>query len=400
MNFDRRTFLRVGGAACLPLMFPGVKTWALDEKSAQDSLMASRILILVELQGGNDGLNTVIPFRDERYRQLRPRIAVPNSNIIDLGNHLGMNEAFKPLENAWDDDQACWVLGLGYPNPNRSHFRSIEIWETGSDSDEELTDGWLARLLAGINRDPNRAADGVILGGGDSGPLYGAGTRVIHLDDPASFARAAREVPEVARGNDARKALEHLLDVQEDVKRAARIIEEKRSQAPDLGIKFPNTRFGKRCQIAASMVAADVPCPIIKLSHTGFDTHTDQPRKHPRLLRELAEGLAALRKALIASGHWDRVLVSTYSEFGRRAKENGSQGTDHGTAAPHLLLGGQIRGGFAGAQPDLGKLVKNDLVHTTDYRQLYASIEQDWFGLEAHPQIARGATPLPIFRRK
>ena len=153
MNFDRRTFLRLGGAACLPLMFPGVRTWALDEQSVEEAALANRILILVELQGGNDGLNTVIPYRDERYRQLRPRIAVPDSKVIDLGNHLGMNDALRPLEKAWEEQEACWILGLGYPNPNRSHFRSIEIWETGSDSDEELADGWLARLLSGLSKD-------------------------------------------------------------------------------------------------------------------------------------------------------------------------------------------------------------------------------------------------------
>jgi uncharacterized protein (DUF1501 family) len=400
MEFDRRTFLRLGGAACLPLMFPGVRTWALDEQTASRAALGDRILILVELQGGNDGLNTVIPYRDERYKELRPKIAVPDSKIIDLGNHLGMNDALSPLADAWEAGEASWILGLGYPQPNRSHFRSIEIWETGSDSDEELRDGWLSRLIQGAARDPGRAADGIVLGGGDSGPFYGGSTRVIHLDDPVSFARQARAVPDIARGEDARKALGHLLEVQKDVKRAALVIEEKRAGAPKHGVKFPTTRFGKRCEIAASLVTAAVPCPLIKLSHGGFDTHTDQPRRHPRLLAELAAGLAALRKALMASGDWDRVLISTYSEFGRRARENGNQGTDHGTAAPHLMMGGQVKGGFAGAQPDLGELVKNDLIYTTDYRRLYATIEQDWFGLEANPSVSRGAVPLSVLREQ
>jgi uncharacterized protein (DUF1501 family) len=188
--------------------------------------------------------------------------------------------------------------------------------------------------------------------------------------------------------------------VQADIKRSARVIEEKRAKAPDLGVQFPQSKFGKRCEIAASLVTSGVPCPLIKLSHGGFDTHTDQLRRHPQLLTELATGLAALRTALIASGDWDRVLISTYSEFGRRANENGSEGTDHGTAAPHLLLGGRVKGGLAGAQPDLGTLEKNDLVFTTDYRQLYATIEQQWFQLPANPLISRGARPLPVLREK
>ncbi|PCJ11415.1 MAG: Twin-arginine translocation pathway signal sequence domain-containing protein [Planctomycetota bacterium] len=400
MDFDRRTFLRLGSAACLPLMFPGVRTWALDEETASNTALGDRVLILVELQGGNDGLNTVIPYRDERYKKLRPRIAVADSKVMDLGNHLGMHDALSALGESWEASEMCWILGLGYPEPNRSHFRSIEIWETGSDSDEELTDGWLSRLLSGADKDPTRAADGIVLGGGDAGPFYGATTRVIHLDDPASFARQARQIPEIARGMDARKALGHLLDVQEDVKRAALVIEQKRASAPALGVKFPTSRFGKRCEIAATLVAAGVPCPLIKLSHGGFDTHTDQPRRHPRLLGELAQGLAALRKALIQSGDWGRVLISTYSEFGRRAKENGNQGTDHGTAAPHLMMGGQVKGGFAGSQPDLGQLQKNDLIYTTDYRRLYATIEQQWFQMDPNSKVSRGQSPLAILRGK
>ena len=398
MKFDRRTFLRVGGTACIPLLFPGVRTWAMDEEAATRGALGDRILILVELQGGNDGLNTVIPFRDERYRSLRPRIAVANSNVMDLGNHLGMNDAMSALGDSWEAGDSCWMLGLGYPKPNRSHFRSIEIWETGSDSDEELRDGWLSRLLEDTTPDPQRAADGIILGGGDSGPMYGSSSSIIHLDDPVEFARQARAVPDIARGKDARKALDHLLDVQKDVKRAAQVIEKRRASAPDLGVKFAATKFGKRCQIAATLVTSGVPCPVIKISHNGFDTHTDQPQRHPRLLRELAQGLASLRETLIRSGDWDRVLISTYSEFGRRAKENGNQGTDHGTAAPHLLLGGQVKGGFAGAQPDLGKLEKNDLIFTTEYRRLYATIEQQWFRLQANPLVARGVAPLPVLR--
>ncbi len=400
MKFDRRAFLRLGGAACLPLLVPGVRTWAIDQETATTAALGDRVLILVELQGGNDGLNTVIPFRDERYKKLRPKIAVANSHVMDLGNHLGMNDALATLGESWEAGEACWILGLGYPQPNRSHFRSIEIWETGSDSDENLTDGWLGRLIGSAAGDPKRAADGIILGGGDSGPLHGDSTRIIHLNDPIQFTRQARAVPDIAHGKDARKALEHLLEVQADIKRSARVIEEKRAKAPALGVQFPQSKFGKRCEIAASLVTSGVPCPLIKLSHGGFDTHTDQLRRHPQLLTELAAGLAALRTALIASGDWDRVLISTYSEFGRRANENGSEGTDHGTAAPHLLLGGRVKGGLAGAQPDLGTLEKNDLVFTTDYRQLYATIEQQWFQLPANPLISRGARPLPVLREK
>ena len=402
MEFDRRTFLHLSGGACLPWLVPGVEAWAFDDPQQKQLKVApelrERTLILVELQGGNDGLNTVIPLRDERYRELRPRIGLNKNQIIELDSKQGMHSSLKPLTEAWEAEEANWILGLGYPDPNRSHFRSIEIWETGSDSDEELQEGWLTRMLK-AQPDPERAAEGIIIGGGDAGPLYGTGLRVINMDDPEKFSRQARAVPEVARGTDARKALEHLLDVQDDIKKAAGIIEEKIQASPDHGVRFPGTRFGQRCKIAAEMVTSGVPCPVIKISIGGFDTHNNQLNRHSRLLTELADGLAALRKALIATGKWDHTLISTYSEFGRRARENGSEGTDHGTAAPHLLLGGNIKGGFSGKQPDLGKLVRDDLIHTTDYRRLYATIEQKWFGLKGRSEVSRGAKPLDVIRK-
>ena len=230
MEFDRRTFLHLSGGACLPWLVPGVEAWAFDDPQQKQLKVApglrERTLILVELQGGNDGLNTVIPLRDERYRELRPRIGLKKNQIIELDSKQGMHSSLKPLTEAWEAEEANWILGLGYPDPNRSHFRSIEIWETGSDSDEELQEGWLTRMLK-AQPDPERAAEGIIIGGGDAGPLYGTGLRVINMDDPEKFSRQARAVPEVARGTDARKALEHLLDVQDDIKKAAGIIEEK-----------------------------------------------------------------------------------------------------------------------------------------------------------------------------
>ena len=401
MTLDRRTFLHLGGASFVPWLIPGVELWAMNEdssdKSAIGARLQDRILILVELQGGNDGLNTVVPFRNERYKQLRPKIGLKPKNIIELESHLGINSALAPLTEAWEDGDACWILGLGYPKPNRSHFRSIEIWETGSDSDEEIADGWLARMLKD-HSDPHRAADGIVIGGGDTGPLFGNDLRVLNMDDPEDFSKQARTVPEVAQGKDARKALEHLIEVQKDINKAAGIIDDKIKSGPNHGVRFPDTRFGRRCSVAADLVASGVPCPVIKLSIGGFDTHSDQLNKHSRLLAELSGGLSALRQALKATGIWERSLISTYSEFGRRARENGSQGTDHGTAAPHLVMGGAVQGGFAGRYPDLGKLDKDDLIHTTDYRRLYATIEQKWFELPPREDVARGAKPLEILK--
>jgi len=387
---DRRDFIRIGGLSCLPLLSGtafGRAFAALGDEPATAVAVPGtfgigperRILILVELSGGNDGLNTVVPHRDERYRALRPRLALPADELVPLGDDLALHGALRPLAAAWEARELAVVQGLGYPAPNRSHFRSIEIWETGSSSDEYLGDGWLVRTLRGVERPKERAADSIILGRDDPGPLDGEGLSNIVLGEPGEFAREARRL-DPTPGPGGRSALDHILEVNDEILRAAEVIEERRKRAPALGVTFPTTRFGRQCETAAQLLAAELPIAVVKLFHGGFDTHANQLPAHARLLGELAGGLAALREALAKAGVWDRVLVSTYSEFGRRAGENGSNGTDHGTAAPHFVLGGKVKGGLHGATPDLGKLDDGDLRFTTDYRRLYATIREKWWG--------------------
>ena len=402
---DRRDFIRIGGLACVPLfantLFANPFTgFARDEKTSTDRFglgPQGRILILVELSGGNDGLNTVVPHRDDRYRALRPRLALPSDEVMTLEGDIGLHPSLRPLEKSWESGDLAVVQGLGYPEPNRSHFRSIEIWETGSDANEFLGDGWLARTLQGAERPANRTADSIILGRDNPGPLDGAEMSNLVLRNPKDFARKAKRLEPVP-GHAGHRALDKLLEVNEEVRHAAAQIEERRKNAPDLGVKFPRNRFGQQCETAAQLLAGELPISIIKLFHGGFDTHANQLGNHARLLGELAGGLSALRTALVGAGLWDRVLVSTYSEFGRRAAENGSAGTDHGTAAPHFVLGGKVKGGLHGAHPDLGALVKKDLAFTTDYRRLYATMREEWWALEGESPFGAFA-PLGLIGR-
>ncbi len=394
---DRRDFIRIGGLACLPLFCPPLYgralSWLADEPTtgipnAFGIGPNGRIVILVELSGGNDGLNTVVPHRDERYRQLRPRLALASDGLVPLTDDLALHGALRPLASAWDGRELGVVLGLGYDAPNRSHFRSIEIWETGSNSDEFLGDGWLARTLQRSVRPEGRAADAIILGRGNPGPLDGSDMANIVLQSPEQFEREAKKLRPIP-GHAGHRALDRVLEVNEEIRHAAKMIEERRKAAPKLGVDFPRNNFGRQCETAAQLLAAEVPIGVVKLFHGGFDTHANQLPNHNRLLGELAGGLAALRLALKKAGLWDRTLIATYSEFGRRAKENGSNGTDHGTAAPHFVLGGKVKGGLHGSQPDLGSLVQNDLPHTTDYRRLYATIREKWWGLEGESPFGK-----------
>lgn len=393
---DRRHFLRLAGASGLSLFTPRLTMWpSLGAWGAGDSSSSPRVLVLVELKGGNDGLNTLIPFRDAEYYKLRPRLAVPRDQVIRLDDHLGFNPALSPLTPAWESQELAIVRGVGYPSPNRSHFRSIEIWETGSDSDQYRDDGWVARTLGTQTPSLPRAADGVILSG-EAGPLAGPNMRNVAFRDPRQFTRRARRVRDLTEPTD-NPALEHLLAVRSNLREAARIIEEKHARAPSLRDKFPASDIGRQLQTAAELILSQVPLAVIKVSHGSFDTHSGQRGTHDRLLTELGAGLAAFRQCMAAGGPWAETLLLTYSEFGRRPAENGSGGTDHGTAAPHFVMGGNVRGGMYGKQPSLTNLRERDLQHHVDYRCLYSTVAKHWWN--SAPEDASHA-PLPLIRTR
>ncbi|MEM7263587.1 MAG: DUF1501 domain-containing protein [Planctomycetota bacterium] len=384
---DRRDFLRTAGltgAACIAptWLSGGLQVWAAptgDGEPADPSYRWDRILVLVELSGGNDGLNTVVSHRDDAYYRLRPKIAVPKKETIRLDDERGLHPSLAPFGETWKRGDLAVVQGVGYPDPNRSHFRSIEIWETGSDSDEFRSRGWLSSLLTRATLPTEHAADGIVVGGSDPGPLAGKGLRTITMSEPSQFIARAKALPEAAAKGIA-PALRHLMEVREQTRRAAKIIEERLAgtRAP---AGFPRTKIGQQFSVAARLLTSGVPTRVVKLNHGGFDTHTNQVGQHTRLLDQLGKGFAAFEKSMRQAGLWDRVLVMTYSEFGRRAAENGSGGTDHGTAAPHFVAGGSVKGGLYGEAPSLENLQGGDLRHTVDYRRLYASVAEEWWKL-------------------
>lgn len=369
----RRDFLGLAGAACMGAWVPALAATA---RAPQ----WQRILVLIELSGGNDGLNTVIPYADARYRALRPRLAIARDSVLQLSEQIGLNPALEALLPAWRAHQLAIVQGVGYPHPNRSHFRSIEIWESGSDSDEIVTDGWLTRLFAANPPPAKFAAHGIVLGQAGAGPLAGKNARTVVLQTRERFVRAAERLNATPAGAPDNSALAHLLTVRAETRRAAAALTHGAgAPLPE----FPGSRLGRQLHEAAGILAAGTSVAVLKLAHGSFDTHSNQRGTHDRLLRELAEGLAAFRDALIALQLWERVLILTYSEFGRRAAENGSQGTDHGTAAPQFVLGGSVRGGLYGQAPSLTRLADGDLEHHVDFRSLYLTVARRWWGVPA-----------------
>ena len=363
------------------------------------------LLILVELKGGNDGLNTVVPYADPSYMSLRPRIAIPRDDVLQLTETAGFHPSLKPLLPLWQSRELALVQGIGYPAANLSHFRSIEIWDTASKSDEYLSDGWLARHFSAVPPAPTLAADAVIIGSQDRGPLSG-GRRVVTLSNPDQFARQAERQPrrqighpgQGMAGSAQKSALAHIHGVEDDIRQAASQLIVRRGQT--LQTVFPDGAFGNTVRIAAQVLASGgegLAVPALRLTHGGYDTHQNQPGQHANLLRQLAEGLVALRAALVELGLWQRTVVMTYAEFGRRPKENQSNGTDHGTANVHFALGGRVRGGFYGAAPELGRLDGNgNIAHAVDFRSYYATALERLWQIDSRDAL-RGRFPAMDF---
>ena len=345
-----------------------------------------RILVLVELNGGNDGLNTVVPYTDQTYYRLRPTLAVKRDEVLTLSEQAGLNPALQPLMPIWTDRELAIVQGVGYPDPNRSHFRSIEIWDTGSSPQQYLDSGWVARALTRVSLPEEFAADALVLGRGNLGALSGAGLTNIAMRRPEQMKRKRTTIG-TNKSETTNRALSHVLKVEHDLESALRSFSENRQPPPQWHTPFSNNPFSRQLENAANVIAGEAKVPVIKVSHSGFDTHNNQRGLHDRLLAELAAGLAQFRSAMKQIGRWDQVLVMTYSEFGRRVAENGSRGTDHGTAAPHFLTGGRVRGGLYAEQPGLERLNAGDLEHSFDFRRLYATVGRSWWNLPADPVL-------------
>ncbi|WDR91021.2 DUF1501 domain-containing protein [Burkholderia ambifaria] len=401
---NRRDFLTLTGAAAAA----GVSLW---QPAAQAASMPAagragyaNVLILVELKGGNDGLNTVVPYADPLYYQLRRGIGIKRDQVLQLDAHTGLHPALAPLMPLWRDGQVAIVQGVGYPQPNLSHFRSIEIWDTASRSDQYLHEGWLTRTFAQAPVPPGFAADGVVLGSAEMGPLAN-GARAIALVNPAQFIRAAR-LAEPSALRERNPALAHIIDVENDIVKAADRLR-PRGGMREFRTAFPAGTFGTSVKTAMQVLAAcEASGPgaqdgvaVLRLTLNGFDTHQNQPGQHAALLKQFAEGMGAMRDALIELGRWNQTLVMTYAEFGRRVRENQSNGTDHGTAAPHFVMGGRVAGGLHGAAPALAHLDGNgNLPVAVDFRQLYATVLGPWWGLDATRVLQQRFDTLPLLK--
>jgi len=388
---NRRAFLKTAGlgasAGAFQIAFPGASVaWAAPVSGRYDKL-----LVLIELKGGNDGLNTLVPYADPAYYALRPKLAIPRDQVVQLTDRAGLHPSLDALLPLWRDQQMAVLQGVGYDRPNLSHFRSIEIWDTASDPETYLQEGWLTRAFASAPTPRTFAADGVIIGTNDLGPLSGSGTRAIALANTEQFLRQAKLARNEGRARNA--ALEHILKVEGDVVQAASHLQGQHAFATT----FPQHAFGNAMRTAAQVIANPAGVAVVRVTLNGFDTHSGQAGTQTRLLRELAEGVVAMRAAMIELGRWNDTFVLTYAEFGRRPRENLSLGTDHGTGNVHFAFGGTVRGGMYGAPPSLDRLDGNgNVAHAIDFRSVYATVLETWWGVPATSALGGSFRPLPL----
>ena len=361
---------------------------------------ADRVLVVVNLQGGNDGLNCVVPHADDRYYQLRPGIAVPKNDVLRIDDRIGFNPNLKSFKDMYDKGQIAVVQNVGYPNPDHSHFRSTEIWQTAVPDKYEHT-GWLGRYLDDSGLPKTNLFNGVAVA-----PVL-----------PEAFVASHTDVPAVAqiggyglasdRNTAARDAyakivgdgmpfsspyLAHVAEIEDHAQRGSEELPKMLAGYKPAG-SYPATPLGRSLSLAAQIIGSKTGTRVIYVQHGSFDTHVNQKAVQDRLLGQLSDALKAFYDDLSAHGNEGRVLTMTFSEFGRRIAENASHGTDHGEASPLFLIGGGVKGGVYGAYPDLAQTNEGNVRFQTDFRSVYATILERWMGRPSQ-QILRGSFPV------
>jgi uncharacterized protein (DUF1501 family) len=373
-----------------------------DKAGAKDT-----ILVVVQLTGGNDGLNTVIPYADAEYAKLRKALRIPTAEVRKIDDAVGLHPSLSGLAKLLEDQALCVVQGVGYPNPSQSHFRSMDIWQAAS-TDKTLTEGWIGKALKGLPATPAFH----IAGENESSPLAlaGAPVRVPSIASLEDFqlktvaASAADKKQQRALIEGAAQSPEAKAGLIDFVQRTAANTYASSRRLQEVGknyqprVPYPNSSLANHLKVAAQLIDGSFGARIFYVSIDGFDTHADQLNTHANLLRQVSEALTAFHQDLAARGHKDRLLMMTFSEFGRRAKENGSRGTDHGSAAPMLLVGNRLKAGAIGKHPSLTELEMGNLKHDTDFRQVYAAILDQWLGVSSKEVLGQQFTHAPIFK--
>jgi uncharacterized protein (DUF1501 family) len=355
----------------------------------------NRCLVLLNLQGGNDGLNCVVPHGDADYYRVRPSLAIPQSQVLAIDAQLGFNPNMTSLKSMYDKGSVAVVQGVGYPNPDHSHFRSTEIWQTAAPDRYEHT-GWIGRYLDDAGLPETNLFNGIALS--PVLPEVMVGTKVdvpaiaseaaygLRIDRNATQAQAYASLVRDRRLPFSSPYLPHVMEIEDRSQRGSeelpKLISGYRTTA-----SYPATPLGRSLALAAQIVGSNIGTRVIYVQHGSFDTHVNQLTVQNLLLGQFSDAIKAFYDDLAAHGLDTSVLTVTFSEFGRRIEENGSRGTDHGEGSPLFLIGGGVKGGIYGQAPDLSSTNMGNVRFTTDFRSIYATVLERWLGRPSAPVL-------------
>lgn len=391
---SRRTFLKNAGIVSLSPMLPVFLHRDLFGAEDKDD---GRILVVIQLDGGNDGLNTVIPYRDELYTKYRPDLRIKEDQVLRIDPQVGLHPSMRGAMDLLEDQRLVVVQGVGYPNPNRSHFESMAIWHHARlDPKYHDGNGWLGRAFDQLSSKKESSPHAVVIGQSTTpAAIQGRRSKVITLSDfrdltlhtdvesrtttsesddlTAFIARTVHQSYEVARHWD-----DH--------------------SAEDPSTAYPSSKLASDLRLASRMIKLGSKSRVYYASQSGYDTHAGQALVHGRLLSELSGALKAFLDDMQLAKLDDRVIVFVFSEFGRRVQENGSSGTDHGAAGPVFLAGKNVTSGCLGDHPSTSELDDGDLKMSIDFRRLYATVLDQWLGLDSEQVLSQSYTPVPVIK--
>ncbi len=360
-------------------------------------------IIIVQLSGGNDGLNTIVPFENDLYYKARPQIGISKKDVIDLNGQLGMNPALKAIEPLFKEGLVSILNGVGYPNPERSHFRSMDIWHTASNADEYWKTGWLGRYLDAQCSNCDSLHQAVQLNGTLDLVMKGESLKGLAMTDPAQMINGANtsyqgKAMSSNSSHHDHEPVGYLYKTLVETSKSADYLEEK-LQKNKMTVKgVPGDQFSKHLKTIVQMINAGLETSVYYTQLGGFDTHANQKNRQDRLLSSYANGIKFLVEELKKSGELKNTLIMTFSEFGRRVQQNASNGTDHGTANNLFVIGESVKGGFYNDMPSLSDLDNGDLKYTIDFRNVYATILQNWLEVDAQQILKRDFAILPFLK--
>ncbi len=382
MVIKRKEFLQIGSLATASMMLPKFL------KAFEKSMMVppgNKVVVVIQFSGGNDGLNTVIPVRNDIYYRERPKLGIAKNDALLLTDETGLNPALQAFKGLYDDGSLAIMNSVGYPNPDRSHFRSMDIWHSASESNEYVNTGWLGRYLDAQCKGCDKPTQAMELDDVLSLALKGEENKGLAFKDPkklynTSNGRFLKDVN--ADHKTGEETIDYLYKTMSATLSSADYIYQQ-SKVHPTSQTYPNTNLGKDLKTIASLIFSDINTKVYYVSLGSFDTHVNQDNQQKRLFTELNDAVQAFTTDLKSNGRFNDVLMMTFSEFGRRVTQNASNGTDHGTANNMFFISGGLKEkGVLNGMPDLSDLNDGDLKHKVDFKNVYATVLNKWLGAD------------------